>query len=461
MFLATLALGVHVATGSFAARALSLADRLATCAYAPAQGVFPTEDLWQSGNTLEALSTAVLLARAAPALAPGRAAQWAALLNNSYEKTPVIVDNCFDDHQWWLLGWARAFEATGVEAYLLRAAAVFEFIAANGWTPGFCGGGVNWCPVTGSEKPYKNAVTSELFLAAAMALQPHEAAIGKPAGYYLGWAQRVWAWLDASGMQNAQHLFNDGLNNAPDCTNNGGTTWTYNQGLAFSGLGRLTNVTGDAQFAGRAVQLMAAAAELLTTPAGILAEPCSTCDGDQQIFKGVWARHLAYLVAAAPAQAQPLAGAFLRAQALSLLENASCVGGGFGLLWQGPCSASRSTASDSAALDLLLAAAAAAPPAAMAWSSLGVGSCVDAAGETMPSCSAAGPSEAACRAAAVADPASVAYDFAQGCLGATLCSVRTLASSCAPGFTFSAGTGAKAVSAVDGKALVTCVVRSS
>ena len=111
------------------------------------------------------------------------------LLNNTFDKTPVIVDNCFDDHQWWLLGWLRrsvsnmcyihcfvstlphqshhrrcSFVATGDDRFLARAVAVFDFVVANGWT-GLCGGGVLWCP-TGN--PYKNAITVELFLASAM-----------------------------------------------------------------------------------------------------------------------------------------------------------------------------------------------------------------------------------------------------------------------------------------------------
>jgi hypothetical protein len=208
----------------YSARAFALLDRLVTCDYTALTGTFPTEALWQSGNTLEALSTALLSVD--EDVAPRRAVAWRAVLNESFAKTPVIVDNCFDDHQWWLLGWARAYEATKVVEYVQRAASVFDFIIANGWTPQFCGGGVNWCPVSGSNVPYKNAVTSELLLASAMALAPHEALVGKPAGFYAAWAAKVWAWLDASGMQNAQGLFNDGLQQS-DCKNNGQTECKY------------------------------------------------------------------------------------------------------------------------------------------------------------------------------------------------------------------------------------------
>jgi hypothetical protein len=447
----------------YAARAFALLDRLVTCDYAEPLGTFPTEALWQSGNTLEALSTATALLRdgTGEAAAPGRVAAWLALMNNSFARTPVIVDQCFDDHQWWLHAWVRASEVSGELAYAERAAAVFDFVVSNGWSPSFCGGGVDWCPVSGSDKPYKNAVTSELFFAAAMALAPHEASLGKPAGFYVAWAEQAWAWLDASGMQGADGLFNDGLTQ-DSCTNNQQTTWTYDQAMALSGLGRLALAQGgNATLVAAAARLFSAATTLLTVAGGILAEPCgNSCDNDQHIFKGVWARHAAYLARAQPPM-QLQAATFLDAQARSLIANASCATGGYGNLWQGPACASHSTASDSAALDLLLAAAELAPPSSAAWHALGVGACVDAQARAMPSCSAiVAGGEAACRAAAEADAAAVAYELETGCLGVSVCAVSTTAASCAPGWTRSAGSGATSVSAVDGKALAMCVLRA-
>jgi len=208
---------------------------------------------------------------------------------------------------------------------------------------------------------------------------------------------------------------------------------------------------------------MRAAATQLVTPGGVLAEPCSNCDNDQLIFKGVWVRHAAYLAQAQPAAAGAAVAAFLGTQAASLLGSAGCSGGGFGLLWQGPCG-QRGMASDSAALDLLLAAAATGappPPSAAQWAARGVGACVDAQGRTMNTCSAVGATEAACRAAAAADALAAAYDFEQGCLGLTVCRVRTAAAECGTsGFSFAAGTGATAVTNVDGADLTVCVVRT-
>ena len=248
-------------------RALALADRTVACVYTNATGLFRGEALWQSGNTIETLANAALLA--------GEPRKWYALFNNTYAKTPDIVDNCFDDHQWYLLAWLRAYNVTGDARFLQRAAVVFEYVVAHGWTTTPCGGGVLWCP-TGN--PYKNAISegvacvgwmcrlhmiagqwcvcgvcervwlhgldsrsqsrhfrapplrpaaNELFLSSAMGLHPFAAALGKPPTYYRDWAVKEWEWLHGSGMINSDGLVNDGLDGTT-CKNNGGTTWTYN-----------------------------------------------------------------------------------------------------------------------------------------------------------------------------------------------------------------------------------------
>jgi predicted alpha-1,6-mannanase (GH76 family) len=76
---------------------------------------------------------------------------------------------------------------------------------------------------------YKNAITNELFLTLAVLLHQRN-----PAGGYLTWAQREWDWFSSAGLIGPDGLVNDGLTAA--CQNNGGTTWTYNQGVILGGL---------------------------------------------------------------------------------------------------------------------------------------------------------------------------------------------------------------------------------
>ncbi len=139
LFILVICLAVSCAAADpFTVRALAETDRLITCTYDRLQGVFVGEGLWQSGNTVETLANMIIAGK-------GPAAEWATILENTYERTPVIVDQCNDDHQWYLLAWIRAYEATGRKPYLVRAAEVFDYITANAWTP-LCGGGVVWCP---------------------------------------------------------------------------------------------------------------------------------------------------------------------------------------------------------------------------------------------------------------------------------------------------------------------------
>jgi predicted alpha-1,6-mannanase (GH76 family) len=445
-----------------AARAAVLADVLATCQFDPSMGTFPVEALWQSGNTLEALSNAMLAAGST---------EFAPLLAAAYLRTAPVLDTCFDDHQWWLLAWVRAYQAVGDPLYLQRAGQIFDFVAAQGWTDAPCGGGVLWCPPPTSA--YKNAVTNELFITAAMELAPYEAALGKPSGFYVGWASKAWSWLESSGMIGADGLINDGLDGTT-CANNNGTTWTYNQGVLLDGLALLSAATGNASIAGAAESVARATFALLTS-GGVLVEPCGGgCDGDQHIFKGVFVRHLAKMAAIDTAFA-PEAGAFLAANAAAAVANASCSGSNvFGLDWRGPCT-SPTVATTSAALDLLTAAAAVAPPPALApgaaapWTALGPGTCVDAGNgnATAPACVVFGVNvtEGQCAAAAAADPSALAYEFQVQCSLVdkfNLCRVRSPAAApgaCPAGWAFQAGTGGTAVTGTVPGNLTLCVVR--
>ena len=74
-----------------------------------------------------------------------------------------------------------------------------------------------------------------------------------------------------AGLIGPAGLVNDGL--TADCTNNGGTTWTYNQGVIIGGLTALHDITGDGAYLGQAEAIAAAALRDLTVPPGILAEP--------------------------------------------------------------------------------------------------------------------------------------------------------------------------------------------
>lgn len=198
-----------------------------------------------------------------------------------------------DDTAWWALALVRLFDVTGNKAYLDTAALDEEYMYRY-WNESTCGGGLLWSIRNLS---YKNAISNELYIKLAASL--HNRNPGDT--LYLERAQRAWGWLEASGMINAEHLVNDGLADGAGgtCANNGGTTWTYNQGVILGAAAELYLATGNQHYLDTARAIAdAVVASVALSPGGILTEPCETtggCNSDQESFKGIFARNLAEL----------------------------------------------------------------------------------------------------------------------------------------------------------------------
>jgi predicted alpha-1,6-mannanase (GH76 family) len=259
----------------------------------------------------------------------------------------------YDDDGWWALAWIAAFDLTGEVKYLDMARALFAGMAA-GWDDA-CGGGLWWT----RRKTYKNAIPNELFLLIAGRL--HQRTAGS-ASDYLNWALREWQWFRASGMIGPAGLVNDGL--TADCANNGGTTWTYNQGVIIGGLAVLYEITGDHAHLGQAEVIAAAALRDLTVPPGILTEPgerqTDRRDRDRPQFKGIFVRHLYELYRHRPRDEYR---DFILANATSLWRNSRNQRHQVGLAWTGPFDRADAVRQGSA-LDALNAAVGVTDPAA-------------------------------------------------------------------------------------------------
>jgi predicted alpha-1,6-mannanase (GH76 family) len=253
-----------------------------------------------------------------------RRATYRAVVETSFARYRGRRSPFYDDDGWYLNAWLRWYEVTGERAFLDEAVSLFEEMTF-GWDS-TCGGGLWWR----KDRVYKNAITNELFLLAAARLARF--ADAGAAGRYRDWALREWRWFAGSGMINDASLVNDGLHG---CANNGGTTWTYNQGVILGGLAELSRVTGDGQYIAQARRIADAAIAALVYPDGIAREPCepSGCDGDQQIFKGVFAQGLARLYHAGGDEAY---ATFLRRNADAAWDRARDARGGVGLVWGGP-----------------------------------------------------------------------------------------------------------------------------
>ncbi len=269
------------------------------------------------------------------------------VLERSFARYRARRSRFYDDDGWYLNAWLCGYAATGEPQYLDEARSLF--VEMSGAWDGTCGGGLWWS--TGHS--YKNAITNGLFLLAAARL--HRLATGHCSRRdFRGWAARVWRWIEASGMINRDDLVNDGLDGA--CVNNGGVTWTYNQGVMISALVELCRTAGEPGHLVRAHRIARAAITTLVYPDGTLREPGEPdSNGDAQVFKGVFVRGLAELCHADPAGAVAYRR-FLRANAATAWQAGRDRAGGFGVSWRGP--AGRVTAATQTAAALLFGAVA-------------------------------------------------------------------------------------------------------
>ena len=153
-------------------------------------------------------------------------------------------------------------------------------------------------------------------------------------------------------MRNSDGLWNDGcaaldkLRFSPAdegcsltsaCKNNGQTTWTYNQGVVASGLAELYHATGDSSYLTQAeITLDGAIAH--KTQNGILKETCdnanptSTCNNDQAMFKGIWMKHLQFYLDLAPDRVSKYRN-FINAQESAVVHYATGSGWAVGNVW--------------------------------------------------------------------------------------------------------------------------------
>ncbi|HLI68750.1 MAG TPA: glycoside hydrolase family 76 protein [Ktedonobacteraceae bacterium] len=262
------------------------------------------------------------------------------ILTTTFEKNAGnnFLENSYDDMAWWALAWINAFDLTQEGHYLAMARTIFAAME-QGWD-GVCGGGVWW----DFKRDYKNAIPNELFLLLAARLQ-QRASDDAERAYYRAWAEREWNWFRASGMINEDHLVNDGLRG---CQNNGGTTWTYNQGVILAALAEMCRITGARVYLHEAEAIADATIQTLVTPDGILKEPCEDagCDSNGAQFKGIFLRSLFTLY---QVDEQPRYREFILRNVTSLWENNRNEHNQFGLHWAGPYDSADASRQSSAA----------------------------------------------------------------------------------------------------------------
>jgi predicted alpha-1,6-mannanase (GH76 family) len=267
-------------------------------------------------------------------------------LSAAQKTSPGFINRFYDDEGWWALAWIDVYEVTHHKQYLSVAQSIFADMT-GGWDS-TCSGGIWWS----KGRKYKNAIANELFLSVAAHLAVRSTG-SQDHAEYLAWANREWQWFSRSGMINAEHLVNDGLDEK--CANNHQTTWTYNQGVIIGALAELYRSNHDAALLSEARTIAAAAlsAPALVDAQGILHEPCEpNCSGDGTQFKGIFVRNLSDLDEISP---QPQYAKFIFANADSIWTGARSPDYHLGLIWAAPYGISNASTQSSAA-DALIAA---------------------------------------------------------------------------------------------------------
>ncbi|HEX6523732.1 MAG TPA: glycoside hydrolase family 76 protein [Streptosporangiaceae bacterium] len=251
-------------------------------------------------------------------------------------------NNFIDDTGWWAMAWIDAYDLTRDSAYLTTAEDDANYM--NSYWDSTCGGGVWWS----TAKTYKNAIANELYLYVNAAL--HNRIAGDTT--YLNRAEAEQKWFASSGgMINSSDLINDGLMIQSDgtCVNNGGYTWTYNQGVILEGLTELYKATQSNSYLSEATALADAStgsSQLnpvsATAPEGELADPASdVTSGDAPTFKGAYIRGLTDLN-----NATGLYGCYLARQSAVAYLNDRNPADQYGYSWAGPWSSTPQSGPD-------------------------------------------------------------------------------------------------------------------
>ncbi|KAI9659127.1 MAG: hypothetical protein M1821_002087 [Bathelium mastoideum] len=310
------------------------------------------------------------------------------------ENAFAIRTQAYDDMLWVVLGWLESVKFIDLHGHrhfpeTLRAAStepilwygdqfkssfahrarIFYELASKGWDERLCGGGMVWNP---GLAPYKNAITNELFIAAAVGMylyfpgdqnnSPFLRSVSTSADHttpvephddkFLTTAVKAYSWLSSINMTNEQGLYVDGFHingwgkNASigtgECDVRNEMVYTYNQGVILSGLRGLWEGTGNISYledGHRLVRNVIAAtgwsgAATLRSGGwsglgrnGTLEDYCDSkgdCSQDSQGFKGIFFHHLTLFCEPLPREAMVPGKTYSASPAERLLHAQSC-----------------------------------------------------------------------------------------------------------------------------------------
>ncbi|KAK9460853.1 glycoside hydrolase [Lipomyces oligophaga] len=344
---------VSADTFNYTTDAIAAIDTLQTY-YNETTGRYSTIGWWNAANCITTLADFAKL-NASDADNLGLPAVFANTYTNAQSYHENFINDAYDDEGWWAMALIHAYDVTGTEEFLTMAQSIFEDIHSG--VDDVCGGGVYW----EKTKTYKNAIANELYLFVASSLA-NRASNDTEQSYYYDIAATQWAWFRDSGLINSDNLINDGLtiNSDTNCTNNGQTTWTYNQGTILGAITEFVTAGANGTEVFPYAESIATAAITNLATDGILHEPCEdSCDSNAIMFKGVFMRNLHYLYNSGIGDsAKSSIKDFILTNADAVWDNARFTNNNtFGEDWSGPPDAGTVNAgTQNCGLDALVAA---------------------------------------------------------------------------------------------------------
>ncbi|KAF3018793.1 hypothetical protein G7054_g11031 [Neopestalotiopsis clavispora] len=212
-----------------------------------------------------------------------------------------------DDQGFWAMASMTAAEMNFTNPdsddpqWLALSQAVFnEYVTRWEDAEDTCGGGLRWQIYTfNNGYNYKNSISNGCFFNLASRLARYT---GNDT--YAEWAERIFAWEQGVDFINSDWNVLDGAGNADDanCTEINAAQFTYNAGIYVIGAAHMYNYTESDTWKERVTGLVTSISSVFFENGIMYEPPCesTSCNTDQQAFKGHLARWLAYTAKLAP-----------------------------------------------------------------------------------------------------------------------------------------------------------------
>jgi mannan endo-1,6-alpha-mannosidase len=200
-----------------------------------------------------------------------------------------------DDQGWWALTSMSAAEygfpaPAGAPSWFSLADTVFNEFTSR-WDTQSCNGGMKWkISPSADGYHYKSSIANGVFfqLAARLARYTGDAKYGD-------WAEKVFDWMLAVKLIDADYNVFDGTDDNKNCIDVNHDLWTYNTGIFLYGSAIMQDYTSDPKWATRTQGLIKASSKFFESNI-MLESKCEkdgTCNVDQLSFKAYLSRWLA------------------------------------------------------------------------------------------------------------------------------------------------------------------------